>query len=86
MRRVLAYRHGDLGTIWYGDVQVTLADMPVEGIDVSERVHGKLPPLPVIPSADGGRVQRPLRFTYTDDSQPTWMDPRVRVQVTDLAP
>ncbi len=86
VRRVLAYRRGDRGTIWYGDVQVTLADMPVEGIDVSKKVHGNLPQLPVIPSPTGGPVQQPLRFTYTDGSDPTWMDPRVRVQVTQVAP
>lgn len=85
VRRVLAYRGADRGTIWYGDVQVTLADMPVEGVDVSDKVHGNLPQLPVIPSAAGGQVQRPLRFTYTDNSNPTWIDPRVLVHVTAAA-
>ena len=86
VRRVIAYRRGGRGTIWYGDIRVTLADMPPEGLDVSDKVQGNLSPLPMLPTLAGGRVQKPLRFTYTDDSDPTWYDPRVLVQVRQRAP
>ena len=86
VRRVLAYRRGARGTIWYGDIRVTLADMRPEGRDVSDKVQGNLSSLPVLPAAGGSRVQRPLRFTYTDDSEPTWAKPRVRVHVSCVRP
>ena len=86
VRSVIAYRRGGRGTIWYGNIRVTLADMPPEGRLVSEKVQGNLRPLPLLPTAAGGRVQRPLRLTYTDDNDPTWAKPRVRIQLTQGAP
>ena len=70
----------------YSNIRVTLADMPPEGRLVSEKVQGNLRPLPLLPTAAGGRVQRPLRLTYTDDNDPTWAKPRVRIQLTQGAP
>lgn len=84
VRRVVAYRHGGRGTIWYGDVEVTLNDMPVGGVDVSKKLQGDLPRLPVL--ALDQQVQRPPRFVYTDDSEPTWLAPRVNVQVVPVEP
>jgi hypothetical protein len=86
IRQVVLYRHGDKGTVWYGHVAVTPADMPTDGVDVSERVRGSVPIFPVmVTDAVGGQVKKPLRLTYTDASESTWTLPRVLVQVVEAA-
>ena len=74
--RLLAYRRNNKGTIWYGHIAVTLADMPAKGIDVTGRLEGTLPTL------SAGTY---TRFTYRDGSAPCQV-PRVRVQLTRPAP
>lgn len=85
VREVVLYRRGGRGTIWYGDIRVTLASVPAQGVDVSTKVTGRLPTLSPLRTAGAERAQRPLRFTYADEGEPTWLDPRVRVQVTPVA-
>lgn len=71
LQNVLCYRRENKGTIWYGDVSVTLSNLPASGIDVSDRLEGS------VPSLTPGTF---TRFTYSDGSAPSQM-PRLRVQL-----
>ncbi len=97
IRNVLLYRLGNKGTVWYGHVAVTPADMPAEGVDVSNRVQGTLPTivpgmseplrrrslviLPTSPTVVEGEPSSPIRFIYTDKSEAGSGLPRMQVQV-----
>ena len=70
VRSVAAYRRGNKGTIWYGDILVTLADMPSDGVDVSDRLEGVVPTI---------HPDTYVRFTYRDGSPPSQM-PRMSVE------
>jgi hypothetical protein len=100
IRQVLLYRHGNQGTVWYGSLSVTPVDIPAEGIDVSDRVQGALativpgmpePPsrrslvlLPTAPTVVEGEPSSPVRFVYSDQSEPSGGLPRMQVQVMQL--
>ena len=97
IRQVLLYRQGNKGTIWYGQISVTPVDIPADGIDVSNRVQGTLPTvvpgmsepprrrslvlLPTLPTVVEGEPSSPIRFIYTDRSEPSTSLPRMQVQV-----
>jgi hypothetical protein len=97
IREVLLYRHANQGTVWYGPVSVTPVDIPAEGIDVSDRVQGALPTivpgmpeppprrslvlLPTAPAVVEGEPSSPVRFVYSDQSEPSAGLPRMQVQV-----
>ena len=97
IREVLLYRHANQGTVWYGPVSVTPIDIPAEGIDVSDRVQGALPTivpgmpeppprrslvlLPTAPTVVEGEPSSPVRFVYSDQSEPSAGLPRMQVQV-----
>jgi len=69
LQRLIAYRGGNRGTIWYGDIAVMLADLPAEGVDVSDRLEGMIPT--IMPGTY-------MRFTYFDGSPPSQM-PRMQI-------
>ena len=97
IRQVLLYRQGDQGTVWYGNVSVTPLDIPAEGLDVSDHVQGSLgtivpgmsepPPsrslilLPSAPTVVEGEPSTPIRFIYTDQSEPSAGLPRIEAQI-----
>ncbi len=69
--RVMGYRRGDKGIIWYGSVSVAPAEVPAAGLDVSDRLEGK------VPGVESGTY---TRLTYRDGSAPS-QSARVRVQI-----
>ena len=100
IRQVHLYRHGNQGTVWYGQVSVTPVDIPAEGIDVSDRLQGSLPTIvpgmsepssprslillptaPTAPTVVEGDPSTPIRFVYTDESQPSAGLPRIEAQI-----
>ena len=62
LQRMYLYRYQNKGTVWYGAVALEPADLPAEGLEVSDRLVGQ--PLLIEP----GRL---TEFTYTDDSPAT---------------
>ena len=71
LQNIYLYRRNSTGRITYGPLKVEVGDGGVEGIDVSDRVHGGFPTV---------GEDRLAVFRYTDDLPP-WTPDRVTVQL-----
>jgi len=71
LERIYLYRFQQKGTVWYGPMTLLPADIPAEGLDVSDKLSGR--PLQIA----GGML---ATITYTDAS-PDASAPKVQVRL-----
>lgn len=71
LERIYLYRFQQQGKVWYGPMSLRPADIPAEGLDVSDRLTGR--PLQI-----SAAMMSP--FTYTDAS-PDGAAPKVQVRL-----
>ncbi|MHB8994012.1 MAG: hypothetical protein ACYC63_02050 [Armatimonadota bacterium] len=71
LERLYLYRFQSKGKVWYGPMSLVPADLPAEGLDVSEKLSGR-------PLQFGSAMM--TKITYTDAS-PDSIAPKVTVQL-----
>ncbi|MBI2297944.1 MAG: hypothetical protein HYU66_03150 [Armatimonadetes bacterium] len=71
LERIYLYRFQSKGKVWYGPMSLVPADLPADGLDVSDKVSGR--PLQI----EGGGL---TRITYGDAS-PDATSPKVQVRL-----